>query len=117
MNKRKLDEHERLIKKLNKKKEIAELKHEEWILRFEILRTYLPFLGKQLKFKKLIVCISIAVIVLYTIAAILLQKTISIEISPTLTTCVFAFFGTELFLLAGIKVLDKNGTDSTYYLD
>ena len=28
------------------------------------------------------------------------------ELSPTLTTCVYAFFGTELIGLAGIKICD-----------
>ena len=28
------------------------------------------------------------------------------EISPTLTTCVYGFFGTELLGLAGIKIFD-----------
>lgn len=58
------------------------------------------------KFNKLIVILCITAIIAYTAAAILLQKYSGVEVSPTLTTCVFAFFGTELMGLAGIKVTD-----------
>ena len=114
MNKTRLEEHSRKMNQLKTKKEIAELKLTERKLKFEILKLYFPFLGEHMKFNKLIVCISIAVIVLYTIAAILLQKLISVEISPTLTTCVFAFFGTELLALAGIKIFNKSNDDANY---
>lgn len=63
-------------------------------------------LSFHIKFNKLIVLFCIVAIVSYTIAAILLQKYIGVEVSPTLTTCVFAFFGTELMGLAGIKIMD-----------
>jgi biotin transporter BioY len=44
-----------------------------------------------------------AMIILYTIAAFILQYFISIEISPTLTTAWYAFWGTELVCLTAIK--------------
>lgn len=97
--------HEIIIKKLKDKQKIAEMKYEERVLKLEILKLYLPFHFK-LKFIKLIVMLSIAAIILYTVAAILLQKYTLIELSPTLTTCVYAFFGTELLGLAGIKICD-----------
>lgn len=97
--------HEIIIKKLKDKQKIAEMKYEERVLKLEILKLYLPFHFK-LKFNKLIVMLSIAAIILYTVAAILLQKYTLIELSPTLTTCVYAFFGTELLGLAGIKICD-----------
>lgn len=90
---------------LKTKKRIAEMKLEERKLKWEILKTYLPF-PIVLKFNKLIVLFCIVVIVSYTIAAILLQKYSGVEVSPTLTTCIFAFFGTELMGLAGIKIMD-----------
>ena len=34
------------------------------------------------------------------------------ELSPTLTTCVYAFFGTELLGLAGIKICDTKFTQN-----
>ena len=42
-------------------------------------------------------------IILYTIADFGLQYFTSIEVSPTLTTAWFAFWGTELVALAAIK--------------
>ena len=47
-----------------------------------------------------IICI---MIILYTIADFALQYFTSIEVSPTLTTAWFAFWGTELVALAAIK--------------
>ena len=97
--------HERTMKKLGRKLQIAEMKREEWEIKYEIFKSYLPFRLK-LKFNKLIVLLSIVAIIAYTVAAILLQKYTMMELSPTLTTCVYAFFGTELIGLAGIKICD-----------
>ena len=48
----------------------------------------------------IIICI---MIILYTIADFVLQYFTNIEVSPTLTTAWFAFWGTELVALAAIK--------------
>ena len=42
-------------------------------------------------------------IILYTAANFVLQYFTSVEVSPTLTTAWFAFWGTELVALAAIK--------------
>ena len=97
--------HERTMKELGRKLQIAEMKHEERELKYKIFKSYIPFRFK-LKFNKLIVLLSIVAIISYTIAAILLQKYTMTELSPTLTTCVYGFFGTELLGLAGIKIFD-----------
>lgn len=47
-----------------------------------------------------LICI---MIILYTAADFVLQYFTSIEVSPTLTTAWFAFWGTELVALAAIK--------------
>lgn len=53
-------------------------------------------------------------IVLYTIADFVLQYFTSIEVSPTLTTCWFAFWGTEIIALAAIKTSKvKHNKDNT----
>lgn len=101
--------HEETMKQLSRKKKIAEKKIEERKLKLEIAKLYLPF-HMNIKFNKLIVLFCIVAIVSYTVAAILLQKYTSFELSPTLTTCVFAFFGTELLGLAGIKICDTKFT-------
>ena len=49
----------------------------------------------------IVVCL---MIILYTIANFVLQYYTSIEVSPTLTTAWFTFWGSELFMLAGIKI-------------
>lgn len=119
--------HNETIKVLKRKQRIAEMKYEERKLRLEILKLYLPFHFK-IKFNKIIVLTCIAAIVIYTTAALLLQKYTMIEPSPTLTTCVYAFFGTELLGLAGIKIcdtkcqsqgsnIDYSNTDSSSYND
>lgn len=97
--------HDETIEELKRKKRIAEMKCEERTLKLEILKLRMPFHFK-VKFNKLIVLLSIVAIIVYTIAAILLQKYTLVELSPTLTTCVYGFFGTELLGLAGIKIFD-----------
>lgn len=44
-------------------------------------------------------------IIIYTIVAVIIQIFTEQELSTTLTTCFFAFFGGEVFLLAMIKKL------------
>ena len=48
--------------------------------------------------------ISVINIVWYTIAAIVLQFKVGVEISSTLTTCWYAFWTSEIFVLAGIRI-------------
>ena len=102
--------HKEKMKRLGEKKKIAEMKREERKIKREIFMLYLPFRFK-FKFNKFAVTYTLVAITAYTIAAILLQKYTSVEISPTLTTCVYAFFGTELFTLGSIK---KSETKASY---
>lgn len=62
--------------------------------------------GKQKKEKSFadnIVYISIIAVVVFTIAAFVLQFKGLMEISPTVTTCWFAFWTVEIVALAAIK--------------
>lgn len=93
------------MQELAAKYKVAKQKRNERKLKYEIIKMSLPF-RLTLKFNKLIVLLSIVAIISYTIAAILLQKYTMTELSPTLTTCVYGFFGTELLGLAGIKIFD-----------
>ena len=97
--------YEKTIHQLQRRQAIAKIKYEERKLKWEIFKLHLPFLF-SMKFSKGIVLLSIAAIIAYTIGAILLQKNTMMELSPTLTTCVYGFFGTELLGLAGIKIWD-----------
>ena len=57
-----------------------------------------------------LICI---MIIAYTIANFILQYFTSVEVSPTLTTAWFAFWGTEIIALTAIKTSKvKHGHDS-----
>lgn len=58
-----------------------------------------------------VVCIMIT---LYAAANFILQYFTSIEVSPTLTTAWFTFWGSELVCLTGIKVSKVLKGDNTY---
>lgn len=55
------------------------------------------------KVSNIMLVIICTMIILYTVADFALQYFVSIEVSPTLTTAWFAFWGTELVALAAIK--------------
>ena len=63
-----------------------------------------------IKFSKKIVGFCIGFIVLFTIVSTYLNYRVGIELSPTLTTCVYAFFGTELASTALIRIFAKSDT-------
>lgn len=56
------------------------------------------------KVSNVMLVIIVAIVLAYTIASFVLQFHTAVEISPTLTTCVFAFVSVELVSLAGIRV-------------
>ena len=57
-------------------------------------------------------------IILYTAAAFLLQYFAQCEISSTLTTAWYAFWGTEIVALAAIKCAKvKHGADADIYTE
>lgn len=55
---------------------------------------------------------SIAAIVVYSVVAIIFQAITGNELSPTLTTCVFGFFGTEIAAVSFIKVFKLKGENT-----
>lgn len=59
---------------------------------------------KKIKTSKLMLALSIISISIYTGVSLWIQYCTGVEVSTTLTTCVFIFFGTELLSLAGIKI-------------
>jgi biotin transporter BioY len=58
---------------------------------------------KKKKTSKIILVVICVMITLYTAANFVLQYFAGVEVSPTLTTAWFAFWGTELIALAAIK--------------
>ena len=59
--------------------------------------------NRKKKFMDRMVVLSAAMIVLFTIAAIVLQFVTSVELSGTLITCWYAFWTAEIFSLVSIK--------------
>ena len=57
----------------------------------------------KIKTSNIILIIICVMIILYTAANFALQYFANVEVSPTLTTAWFAFWGTELVALAAIK--------------
>ena len=67
---------------------------------------------KERKVSNIMLIVIIIAITLYAAADFVLQYFTSIEVSPTLTTCWFAFWGTEIVSLAVIKTSKiKHGQD------
>lgn len=60
----------------------------------------------SLRYSKKIVTFSISFIVLFTIVSMFLNYRIGVELNPTLTSCVYTFFGTELAACMIIKVIE-----------
>ncbi len=80
----------------------------------DVYAQYWPEKNKK-KVSNVMLIVIIIAIVGYFIADYTLQKNAGIELSPTLTTCWFTFWGVEIVALAGIRVskVIKNPNDST----
>lgn len=64
---------------------------------------YLPE-RKERKTSTIMLVIIVASILLYTIGAFFVQYHTGVEISSTLTTCWFSFWGVEILALTGIRI-------------
>ena len=75
---------------------------------------YWPEKNKK-KVSNIVLAVSIGTIIVYTVASFWITYMRGISMDPTLTTCVYSFFGGELLMLAGIRVskVIKNPMDST----
>ena len=62
---------------------------------------------KAICFSKKIVVSCILFIILYTIFQVFVSYKLGIELTPALTACVYAFFGTELAACAFIRIFDS----------
>ena len=72
-----------------------------------------------MKYLTKVVTFCIAFIIIYTVAQVVLSYFLQLELSPTLTSCVYTFFGTEIAACAFIKIVteimkvfNKNGESS-----
>lgn len=67
---------------------------------------------KKKKVSNIMLVVICVMIILYALANFVLQYFTSVEVSPTLTTAWFAFWGTELVALTAIKTTKvKHGKD------
>lgn len=102
----------RFQKKLEKIRKNGERQKEKMELEAKYAEYYPD--RKGAKVSNVMLVIIVTMITLYTIASFVLQLYTSVEMSSTLTTCFYAFWGTELAMLAGIKtskILKKHDKD------
>ena len=94
---------ERLFRwKLKRIKRRGERYKREYILR-KAYAKYIPERKKR-KVSNILLVVSVVAITTYTVANMWIAYTTGVSIDSTLTTCLYAFFSSELFLLAGIKI-------------
>lgn len=100
----------RFQKKLEKIREKGERQKEKTELESKYAEYYPHRQGA--KVSNVMLVIIVIMVTLYTVASFILQFFTSVEISSTLTTCFYAFWGTELAMLAGLKTSKiLKGTD------
>ena len=104
--------NKRFQRKLDKIKKKGERYKQEYELR-EAYAQYMPE-KKTRKVSKVMLVVIVIAIVGYFAANLWLQCTFGIEISTTLTTCWFSFWGVEVVSLAAItRSKVKHGTNDT----
>ena len=97
--------------KLNRLKKRGERYKREYELK-EAYMQYIPERKKR-KVSNILLAVVVVAIVAYTVANLWIAYTTGVAIDSTLTTCFYTFFGSELFLLAGIKISKiKNNYDN-----
>lgn len=100
--------------KLNRIKRRGERYKKEYELKSKYAQ-YVPERKKR-KVSNMLLVVVVVAIVAYTVANLWITYATGMSIDPTLTTCFYAFFSSELFLLAGIKLSKiKNKYDDVSY--
>lgn len=92
----------RFQKRLDKIKKQGERYKQEKELK-DMYAEYAPERKKK-KVSNIMLIIVMIAIVAYAAANFVLQYFTTVEVSSTLTTCWFTFWGAEIFALAGIKI-------------
>lgn len=85
---------------------------------YELKKAYAKYIPerKKRKVSNILLVIVVAAITIYTVANLWITYTTGVSIDSTLTTCFYTFWGSELFLLAGIRVSKiKNKYDGISY--
>lgn len=100
--------------KLKRIKRRGERYKREYILKSAYAK-YIPERKKR-KVSNILLVVSVVAITTYTVANMWITYATGVSIDSTLTTCLYAFFSSELFLLAGIKISKiKNSHDDISY--
>ena len=97
--------------KLNRIKKRGERYKQEYALK----RAYAQYVPerKKRKVSNILLVVAVLAIVIYTVANLWITYATGMSIDSTLTTCFYAFFSSELFLLAGIRISKvKHGYDN-----
>ena len=78
---------------------------ERWKKVKELQDAYAPYAParKKRKVMNVMLAITVTAIITYTVATFWLAHVHGVSIDSTLTTCFYTFWGSELFLLAGLK--------------
>lgn len=89
-------------RKLERLKKQGERQKAEW----EILNDYAKYIPekKKTKVSNIMLFVIVFAIIAYTIASFWLTYTTGACIDSTLTTCFYAFWGSEIIALTGIKI-------------
>ena len=103
-------------KKFRRKLKKMRIKGEQQKAKWEVESQYAEYFPHRegAKVSNVMLAIIVAIVIIYTVASFMLQFCTAVEISPTLTTCVFSFISIELVSLAGIRIskVKKKNDDS-----
>lgn len=83
-----------------------EKRGERYKREYKVKTMYIKYVPerKKRKVSNILLVIVVAAITIYTVANLWITYTTGVAIDSTLTTCFYTFWGSELFLLAGIRV-------------
>ena len=100
--------------KLRRRKKRYERYRREYLLN-KAYEQYLPERKKR-KVSNILLVIVVTAITIYTVASFWFAHTTGNSIDSTLTTCFYAFWATEVFALAGIRIskVRKNDDSAPY---
>lgn len=93
-------------KKFQRKLEKIKKKGERYKQEYELKEAYAQYMPekKTRKVSNVMLVVVVVGILAYTVANLWITYRTGISIDPTLTTCFYAFWGSELCLITGIKI-------------
>lgn len=103
-------------KRFQRKLEKIKKRGERYKKEKELMDAYAEYVPekKQRKVSNIMLFIIVIAIVGYVVADFILQYRMGVELSPTITTCWFVFWGTEIVGLTAIKVSKVTRENNDY---